>query len=151
MGDADQFDLVELVLAQDAAGVLAGRPGLGAEAGRMGGDPNRQVGLIEDGTAIGTALAMAVNRLKESEAESKVVILLTDGLPTQGDAVAIGGLVSARERLELFLQAVRRLPGGVPINTLLFPMEGDPFAAGAFWQLAVTTKGAFITPSRDWP
>ncbi len=36
-------------------------------------------GVLEDGTAIGMGLATAVNRLKESEAESKVVILLTDG------------------------------------------------------------------------
>ncbi len=38
-----------------------------------------EIGMIEDGTAIGTALANSVNRLKESAADSKVVILLTDG------------------------------------------------------------------------
>ena len=37
-------------------------------------------GLIEDGTAIGTGLATALNRLRESDAKSKVVILLTDGV-----------------------------------------------------------------------
>ena len=36
-------------------------------------------GFLEDGTAIGMGLAMAVNRLKDSQASSKVVILLTDG------------------------------------------------------------------------
>lgn len=36
-------------------------------------------GMIEDGTAIGMGLATAVNRLKDSEAKSKVIILLTDG------------------------------------------------------------------------
>lgn len=44
-----------------------------------------EVGLIEDGTAIGTALAMAVNRLKDSEAKSKVIILLTDGQNNRGE------------------------------------------------------------------
>ena len=44
-----------------------------------------EVGLIEDGTAIGTALAMAVNRLKETEAKSKVIILLTDGQNNRGE------------------------------------------------------------------
>jgi Ca-activated chloride channel family protein len=44
-----------------------------------------EMGVIEDGTAIGTALAMAVNRLKESEAKSKVVILLTDGQNNRGE------------------------------------------------------------------
>ncbi len=42
-------------------------------------------GMIEDGTAIGMGLATAVNRLKESEAKSKVVILLTDGSNNAGD------------------------------------------------------------------
>ncbi|MEL6671310.1 MAG: VWA domain-containing protein [Bacteroidota bacterium] len=41
-------------------------------------------GLIEDGTAIGMGLANAVLRLKESDAKSKVVILLTDGVNNQG-------------------------------------------------------------------
>ena len=44
-----------------------------------------KIGMIEDGTAIGMGLATAVNRLKESEAKSKVVILLTDGENNRGD------------------------------------------------------------------
>lgn len=43
-----------------------------------------QCGMLEDGTAIGMGLASAVNRLKESEAKSKVIILLTDGLNSEG-------------------------------------------------------------------
>ncbi len=39
-----------------------------------------QVGLIEDGTAIGLGLATAVNRLKSSQAKSRTIILLTDGM-----------------------------------------------------------------------
>jgi len=41
-------------------------------------------GMLEDGTAIGMGLASAVNRLKESDSESKVVILLTDGVNNAG-------------------------------------------------------------------
>jgi len=41
-------------------------------------------GMVEDGTAIGMGLATAVNRMKESETESKVVILLTDGVNNMG-------------------------------------------------------------------
>ncbi len=41
-------------------------------------------GMIHDGTAIGDGLATAVNRLKESEAISKVIILLTDGVNNSG-------------------------------------------------------------------
>ena len=42
------------------------------------------VGMIEDGTAIGSALATAVNRLEASDAKSKIVILLTDGQNNTG-------------------------------------------------------------------
>jgi len=42
-------------------------------------------GVIEDGTAIGMGLATAVNRIKDSNARSKVVILLTDGVNNRGD------------------------------------------------------------------
>ncbi|MEI3553550.1 MAG: VWA domain-containing protein [Alistipes senegalensis] len=42
-------------------------------------------GLIEDGTAIGNGLATAINRLRESEAKSKVIILLTDGVNNRGE------------------------------------------------------------------
>jgi Ca-activated chloride channel family protein len=38
-----------------------------------------RIGLVEDGTAIGSAIASAANRLKEREAKSKIVVLLTDG------------------------------------------------------------------------
>ncbi len=41
-------------------------------------------GLLEDGTAIGLGLANAINRIKESKAKSKVIILLTDGSNNQG-------------------------------------------------------------------
>lgn len=41
-------------------------------------------GMIEDGTAIGLGLANAVNRLKNSETKSKVIILLTDGANNRG-------------------------------------------------------------------
>jgi Ca-activated chloride channel family protein len=43
------------------------------------------IGSIEDGTAIGTALATSVNRLKDSQAESRIIILLTDGVNNRGE------------------------------------------------------------------
>lgn len=41
-------------------------------------------GLLKDGTALGDGLATAINRIKDSEAKSKVIILLTDGINNQG-------------------------------------------------------------------
>lgn len=100
----------------------------------------------------GTSLHSAFEAIASMNPRPDSVILLTDGLPTQGGSTAERPkLVTANERLDFFIDAVRSLPGGVPVNTLLFPMEGDPFAAGAFWQLAISSRGAFITPSRDWP
>src|ERR1035437_2118709 len=46
-------------------------------------------GLIEDGTAIGLGLANAVNRIKDSKAKSKVIILLTDGSNNCGDIAPV--------------------------------------------------------------
>ncbi|MEM9991197.1 MAG: VWA domain-containing protein, partial [Bacteroidota bacterium] len=45
---------------------------------------NLKCGLLEDGTAIGMGLGTAVNRLKDTEAKSKIVILLTDGVNNAG-------------------------------------------------------------------
>lgn len=44
-----------------------------------------QSGMIEDGTAIGMGLATAVNRIKDSQSKSKVIILLTDGVNNKGE------------------------------------------------------------------
>lgn len=41
-------------------------------------------GIVRDGTALGDGLATAINRIKDSEAKSKVIILLTDGVNNQG-------------------------------------------------------------------
>ncbi|HPW89850.1 MAG TPA: VWA domain-containing protein [Paludibacteraceae bacterium] len=48
-----------------------------------------QYGMIEDGTAIGLGLANAVSRIKDSEAKSKVIILLTDGSNNAGDVAPL--------------------------------------------------------------
>ncbi len=54
-------------------------------------------GMIDDGTAIGMGLATAVNRLKESDAKSKVVILLTDGSNNTGSIPPITAAEIAKQ------------------------------------------------------
>lgn len=44
-----------------------------------------RTGMVKDGTAIGTALATSVNRLRDTKSESKVVVLLTDGRNNRGE------------------------------------------------------------------
>jgi Ca-activated chloride channel family protein len=53
-------------------------------------------GMIEDGTAIGNAIANGVNRLKESKAKSKVMILLTDGVNNAGEVDPISAAQIAK-------------------------------------------------------
>ncbi|MGE0387162.1 MAG: VWA domain-containing protein [Gammaproteobacteria bacterium] len=79
------------------------------------------------------------------------VLLITDGLPTQGAGGPRGQAISGPDRLRLFEKAFRLLPRNVPISTILLPMEGDPRAASAFWQVAYATRGAFLAPASDWP
>ena len=54
-------------------------------------------GVVEDGTAIGNGLATAVNRLRESGAKSKVVILLTDGVNNRGQISPLMAAEIARD------------------------------------------------------
>jgi len=54
-------------------------------------------GMIEDGTAIGDGLATAINRIKDSEAISRVIILLTDGVQNSGSIDPISAANIAKE------------------------------------------------------
>ena len=89
------------------------------------------------------------------------IYIITDGLPTIGsreggfftrrDNDGNANTVSGREREELFKNAIRELPSGIPVNVILAPLEGDPMAASMYWKLAVATGGSFLSPSSDWP
>jgi hypothetical protein len=100
-----------------------------------------------DGTSLYQALAVA----KKLSPRPDNILLVTDGLPTQGSSKPRSTTVSAAERLQHFEAAVRSLSAGIPVNTILLPMEGDAVAAAAYWKLAIDTQGSFMTPARDWP
>lgn len=100
-----------------------------------------------NGTSLENVFAVARSLLPKPDN----ILLITDGLPTQGRKKASGSTVSGKQRVRYFERAVKTLPAGIPVNTLLFPMEGDPMAAVLYWKLAVDTGGSFLTPSRDWP
>lgn len=80
-----------------------------------------QNGMIEDGTAIGEGLATAVNRLKDSEAKSKVVILLTDGYNNRGNVPPL----TAAEIAKMF--GVRVYTIGVGTNGMAPMKMQTPF------------------------
>jgi hypothetical protein len=99
----------------------------------------------------GTSLINAFEAAAKMSPAPDNLFLLTDGLPTMGKDKPSGSRVSADKRLSLFRDAVKRLPAGLPVNTILLPMEGDPMAASEFWRLAVDTRGSFMCPAKDWP
>jgi len=107
--------------------------------------------LREQVPAGGTSLHNAFASLAAFPVPPDNIFLLTDGLPTQGERPPRSNRVSGDERLRLFREAIRQLPSGVPVNTILFPMEGDPMAASEYWQLARASSGSFLSPSTDWP
>ena len=55
-----------------------------------------KAGMVEDGTAIGMGLANAINRLQDSKAKSKVIVLLTDGMNNRGQIDPITAAKAAR-------------------------------------------------------
>ena len=100
----------------------------------------------------GTSLENAFVAVQSLAPRPDNIILITDGLPTQGTSPpAVRRTIDGEGRLKLFERALDRLPAGVPVNVILLPMEGDPLAPGAFWALARRTDGAFMSPARDWP
>ena len=102
----------------------------------------------QDGTSLENAFVAAQSLAPRPDN----IILITDGLPTQGTSPpAVRKTIDGEGRLKLFERALDRLPAGVPVNVILLPMEGDPLAPGAYWALARRTDGAFMSPARDWP
>jgi len=99
----------------------------------------------------GTSLYNGFAAVRSMVTKPDNILLLTDGLPTMGKKKAIKTTVSGEERIKHFNSAATVLPQSIPVNTILFPMEGDPLAAASFWQLAIQSGGSFLTPARDWP
>ena len=98
----------------------------------------------------GTSLLNAITAIGEMKPPPDNIFLLTDGLPTMGSKKPWRKRVTSKKRLSLFNEAVRKIPRA-PVNVILYPMEGDPLAADAFWRLAKDTRGSFFSPSKDWP
>ncbi len=99
----------------------------------------------------GTNLYRAFTSFRSLRPPPDNIYLLVDGLPTQGQRPPRRATISAKDRAKLFNDAVKELRDNIPINVILFPMEGDPMAASAFWKLALFSGGAYISPSEDWP
>ena len=99
----------------------------------------------------GTSLFNAFDAVNEMDPRPDNLILLVDGLPTWDKVQPRGNLVSGKQRLKFFQRAAKVLPRTLPVNVILFPLEGDPAASSAYWWLAVGSGGSFLSPAEDWP
>jgi hypothetical protein len=80
------------------------------------------------------------------------IVLLTDGLPTRSESLPMEGDVDENLRIRFFEIANKQLPPRIPVSTILFPMlTGDPTGPGLYWELANSTRGALVSPSKSWP
>lgn len=92
--------------------------------------------VMKDGTAIGMGLATAVNRLKESQATSKVVILLTDGVNNSGT-------IDPQTALELTLKQ------RIVVYTIGVGMHGNEFDEKLLKEIAEKTGGKYFHASSN--
>ncbi|MEX1062355.1 MAG: VWA domain-containing protein [Balneolaceae bacterium] len=101
------------------------------------------IGMVQDGTAIGLGLATAINRLKGSEAESKVIILLTDGLNNAGeiDPVTAGELAEAHG-IRVYTMGIGSR-GSAP-----YPIQ-DPVFGTRYQNVSVDIDEAMLTRIAD--
>ena len=100
-------------------------------------------GMIEDGTAIGNGLATAVNRLRESNADSKVIILLTDGVNNSGQVAPL----TAAEIAQAFGIRVYTIGVGT-IGTAPYPAI-DRFGRMTYVQAQVEIDEEVLTQISD--
>ena len=118
-------------------------------------DPRVINGVLTAARAVtpgdGTSLVNAFLSVRTMNPEPDQIILITDGLPTQGSVAASRKFINSREREKLFDDAMKIMERKLPIDVVLLPMKGDPLAAHAFWRLARRGNGSFVIPSRDWP
>jgi hypothetical protein len=99
----------------------------------------------------GTSLVNALLATRTINPQPDQIILITDGLPTQGSVPPSRKFVNVREREKLFDDAMKTVTRDLPMDVVLLPMKGDLLAAHAYWKLARKTGGSYVIPSRDWP
>lgn len=108
-----------------------------------------EYGMVEDGTAIGLGLANAVNRMKDSETKSKVIILLTDGSNNRGDidpqtAAEIAKTYGIRVyTIGVGSYGQARVPVQTPIGKQYITMDNE-FDETTLRSIAETTGGQYF-------
>jgi len=141
----NRFFVAKLVVSKFIEGLRHDRVGLVAFAARaltrcpltvdygalLNALDSTQLGALEDGTAIGNALATCLNRLRESKAKSKVIILVTDGVNNRGEVQPLDAAKIA-EKLGVKAYTV----GVGTTGTARFPVD-DPIYGKVYANLDV--------------
>jgi len=115
-----------------------------------------RIGTIEDGTAIGNAIATAVNRLRESDAKSRVIILITDGDSNAGQISPLEAAEMARSLgIRVFTILVGKggvvpYPVGEVFGRTIYEDREFPVNPKLLQEIARTTGGAYaLATDRD--
>ncbi len=107
-------------------------------------------GIIEDGTAIGNGLATAITRLRESDAKSKVIILLTDGVNNRGEiAPLMAAEIAADMGIKVYTIGVGTrgkapYPAVDMFGNMSFQMMDVEIDEQTLEQIAQTTSGRYF-------
>ena len=101
----------------------------------------------------GNSLHTAFEAIDSLKPQPDLVILFTDGLPTQGRRILSEPReVNETARLSHFDDAFKRkFSPSIQTNVFLLPLDGDPQAATKYIKLAQASNGCYVTPARDWP
>lgn len=110
-------------------------------------------GVVEDGTAIGNGLATAINRLRESSAKSKVVILLTDGVNNRGQISPIMAADIAQDLgIKVYTIGVGSrdkapMPAYDPFGNMTYVMADVEIDEALLREIAAKTNGQYFRAS----
>ncbi len=96
-----------------------------------------------------TSLHIPFAAIRDLDPQPDNIFLIVDSLPTMEFQEPKQGNISPQRRQRIFEESLDQLPPNIPVNVILFPMEGDPGAAPNYWILAQKTGGSFITLSND--
>jgi Ca-activated chloride channel homolog len=101
-----------------------------------------RTGMLEDGTAIGDGIASAVNRLRDSEAKSRIVILLTDGINNRGELTPENAAQTAAA-LGIKIYAIG-IGGGLPVQRGFFTRPAQEIDETTLRRIAELSGGEFF-------
>jgi len=101
-----------------------------------------RTGMLEDGTAIGDAIASAVNRLRDSKAKSRIVILLTDGINNRGELTPENAaLAAAALGIKVYTIGIG---GGMPVQQGFFTLPAQEIDEATLKRIAEKSKAEFF-------